>query len=111
MLILAVVAFSTIASATPTNWRRGGGYKLATIPKGNPSLVSLTKRQDQCDVGYVSCGPVGCCPDYSTCLPDTYQCDIPCTASDIPCGDNSCCFSTEVCTSDPATGIPLCSPA
>ncbi|GBB95866.1 hypothetical protein RclHR1_02630011 [Rhizophagus clarus] len=105
ILALTFVVFSTIAFSTPTNWRRGDGHKLATIPKGKTSLTSLTKRQYQCDIGEIPCG-IGCCPGYSSCLVGTYQCDIPCTTSDIPCGDNGCCFSYEVCTS--YNGIPVC---
>ncbi|POG61286.1 hypothetical protein GLOIN_2v1704946, partial [Rhizophagus irregularis DAOM 181602=DAOM 197198] len=83
ILVLAVVAFSTIASATPTNWKRGVTFRGATIPKGKSSLESLIERQVQCDLGYFQCSN-GCCPDYTSCIND-HQCNIPCTTSDIPC--------------------------
>ncbi|CAB4393508.1 unnamed protein product [Rhizophagus irregularis] len=106
ILVLAVVAFSTIASATPTNWKRGGTFRGATIPKGKSSLESLIERQLQCDLGYFQCpNGYGCCPDDSSCIND-HQCNIPCTTSDTPCGDG-CCFSTEVCTIGP-NNLPLC---
>ncbi|RGB28784.1 hypothetical protein C1646_767373 [Rhizophagus diaphanus] len=107
ILVLTVVAFSTIASATPTNWKRGGTFRGATIPKGKSSLESLMKRQIQCELGYFQCpNGNGCCPDDSTCINDN-QCNIPCTIYDIPCGDG-CCLSTEICTTG-LSNLPSCS--
>ncbi|GBB89032.1 hypothetical protein RclHR1_01570004 [Rhizophagus clarus] len=103
ILVLAVVAFSTIAPATPTNWKRDVAFRLATIPAGKPTSTSLMKRQQyQCDpLNDVPCG-IGCCPTGSNCLISIYQCDIPCTVADIPCGNNGgCCLPTNTCVAAP----------
>ncbi|GBB95867.1 hypothetical protein RclHR1_02630012 [Rhizophagus clarus] len=106
ILVLAVVTFSTIATATPTYWKRGGAFKLASILNGKSSSVSLMERQLECPLGDDPCpNGVVCCPSGAACLQNNL-CDVPCPDPSNFCGDG-CCNSNEVCSTAP-NGQPVC---
>ena len=101
ILVLAVLAFSTLTSTTPANWRRSVAFRAAVIPTSKLPLTPLTKRQDAtCEFGYFQCPGSGtpvCCPDGSNCIGND-QCSVQCNPEDtVLCGPG-CCLSNQICT-------------
>lgn len=94
ILVLVVIAYSALASATPTQFKRD---VFRTSKSGKSSLMA---RQLQCPAGYDQCLNLNrCCLTGTTCIPPN-KCDIPCPATAVFCGDGTCCPTGTVCISD-----------
>ncbi|CAB4475558.1 hypothetical protein RhiirA5_401411 [Rhizophagus irregularis] len=95
ILVLVIVAYNALVSATPTQFKRDAVFRMSKSGKS-----SLTARQLQCPAGYDQCLDMnGCCPTGTVCIPPN-KCDIPCSAVAVFCGDGTCCPTGTVCASD-----------